>query len=122
MPTIARTLADDVLQFRVEEELFRLTKSEPLSLRGRSARTLVKDGPMRVTLIGLGSGGRIAEHRARGPITIQPVYGSIVVDVDGLSRSLTTGDLLALGAGVEHAVTSVGGGAFLLTVVATDGP
>lgn len=122
MPTISRALADDALQLRIDEELFRLTRSEPLNLRGRSARTLVKDGPLRVTLIGLGAGARIAEHHAPGPITVQPVYGSIVVEVDGQTRSLAPGDFLALGPGVEHAVESVSGGAFLLTVVAAAGP
>lgn len=121
MATITRVLADDLLQFRVEEELFRITRSESLGALGRSARTLVKDGRLRVTLIALGAGSRIPVHHADGPITIQPVYGNIVVDAGGESRTLSSGDLLALGAGVEHAVASGGGGAFLLTVVAPEG-
>jgi quercetin dioxygenase-like cupin family protein len=109
-----------VLAFRIEEELFRLTRSEPLVQRGRSGRTLVKDGPLRVTLIALGPDGQIAPHRAAGPITVQVVYGSIRFEVDGESRTLFAGDMLALEAEVEHAVDSATGGAFLLTVVAPD--
>ena len=120
MPTLSRPLAGDLLHLRLEEELFRLTRSAALSRSGRSARTLVKDGPLRVTLIALAPNGRIAEHRSPGPITIQALYGRITLAACGESRPLAVGDLLSLEGGVEHAVESSSGGAFLLTVVAPD--
>ena len=103
---MTRALADDVLHFRLEDERLTLMDSEPFARSGRSARTLVKDGPLRVTLITLGPGSRIAEHRAEGPVTIQPVQGAIQVEARGEVRKLEVGDLLALGAGVEHAVAA----------------
>jgi quercetin dioxygenase-like cupin family protein len=115
---LSRPLADDLIHFNVEEERLRLAASDALGRTGRSARTLVKDGPLRVTLIALGPGGRIAEHSADGPITIHPVHGTLLVDVLGQRRSLGPGDVLALGGGVEHAVESEEGAAFLLTVAA----
>ena len=118
---MTRTLADDVLQFRLEDERLTMTGPEPFARSGRSARTLVKDGPLRVTLSALGAGGRIAEHRAEGPITIQPVQGTIHVEARGQVRSVGAGDLLALGAGVEHAVAADEPAAFLLTVAAPAG-
>ena len=118
---MTRPLADDVLQFRLEDERLSMTGSEPFARGGRSARTLVKDGPLRVTLIALGAGARIAEHRADGPVTIQPVQGTIHVEVRGRVRTLEAGDLLALGPGVEHAVAAEDAAAFLLTVAAPAG-
>lgn len=115
---LSRPLADDLLQFDLEEERLRVVASDALTRTGRSARMLVKDGPLRVTLIALGPGGRIAEHRADGPITILPVHGTLLVEALGQRRSLVTGDVVALGAGVEHAVESDKGAAFLLTVAA----
>lgn len=116
MPSINRSLVDDVLPFDLEEEVARLTASEPVLNGGRSARTLIKDGSMRVTLVALGAGSRIPEHRADGPITIHAISGRVAVEAGGESRELTPGRILSLRAGVEHAVASAAGGIFLLTV------
>jgi quercetin dioxygenase-like cupin family protein len=115
---VSRPLADDLLQFNVEDERLRPAVSDALTRTGRSARTLVKDGAMRVTLIALGPGGRIAEHRADGPITIVPVHGTMLLEALGQRRNLVAGDVVALGPGVEHAMELEEGAAFLLTVAA----
>lgn len=119
MPSIERSLAEDVLPFDLAEEVVRLTDAETVRNGGRSARTLVKDGSMRVTLVALGAGSRIPEHRADGPITIHVLSGRVTVDAGGASRELVPGRILSLRAGVEHAVSSAVGGAFLLTVALT---
>jgi len=84
--------------------------------QGRTARTLVKDGPLRVTLIVLGPGGELREHSAPGPITVHALEGRIRFTTGGADHELVPGDLLALGAGVAHSVASEEGGGFLLTV------
>jgi quercetin dioxygenase-like cupin family protein len=117
MATITRRLHGQLLRFSIEEEAFRLARSHALASRGRSARTLVKDGALRVTLVALSPGQSIPPHHAAGPITLQPVHGGIRVEVDREQVELEPTDLLALGAGVEHAVSSARGAVFLLTVV-----
>ena len=82
---------------------------------GRKARSLVKDGPLRVTVVIVEPGGRIAEHEAPGPITVQPLDGRIRFTAEGDTHELGPGQLLALGAGLRHSVSSDEGGAFLLT-------
>ena len=72
---MTRTLADDVLQFRLEDERLTMTGSEPFARSGRSARTLVKDGPLRVTLIALGAGGASRSTGPRGPSPSSPCGG-----------------------------------------------
>jgi len=94
---------------RVREELAKV--------QARIGRTLVKDGPLRVTLVGLNADHALHEHRATGPVTIQVLEGTIEVDVSGAPYPLDAGMLLALDAGVAHAVTSRTGGFFLLTVM-----
>lgn len=115
MPSIDRPLSGDVLVFDLDEEQAR-TAGTADSGRRTSARTLIKDGPLRVTLIVLGPGGEIAEHQAEGPITVQPIRGSLRFTVQGTPHDLEPGDLLSAGAGVRHAVSSSDGAAFLLTV------
>lgn len=87
---------------------------------GRNGRTLVKNGALRVVLIGVAAGGRIPEHRSDGPITIQPIEGSVVVETANESITLGAGDLVSLDGRVEHAVSSSGGGVFLLTIAQSD--
>jgi quercetin dioxygenase-like cupin family protein len=116
MPSIERELSGDVLRFRLDEERQRVAEPSVLEQHGRCARTLVKEGPLRVTLIALGAGGEIAEHSADGPITVQPLTGSIRFTAAGVAYDLAPGDLLMLRARIRHSVRSDEGGSFLLTV------
>lgn len=116
MPSIHRPLSGDVLVFRLSEERSRATDGDVIARHGRAARTLLKDGPLRMTLVVLGPGGELAEHRAQGPITIQPLDGPIIFSTGGTTHEVWPGDVLSAGAGVPHSVTSRDGASFLLTV------
>lgn len=128
MPTLQRPLAAPALRTSLGEEAFRLVSHDALQRTGRTARTLVKDGPLRVTLIALAAGGEIAEHHADGPVTVQVLRGTLrmAVQAEGDAGAepavwlLEEGDLLSLEAGVRHAVATLGGGVFLLTVAVAD--
>jgi quercetin dioxygenase-like cupin family protein len=122
MPVFERSLSADTLRFNLEAEVFRMRRGIGLARSGRTARTLVKDGASRVTLVGLGAAGRIAEHHAEGPIVILPLWGAIRVEAEGETHLLQSGDLLALGARVPHAVESSEGGVFLLTMAFCSAP
>ena len=116
MPSIRRPLSGDVLVFDLDEERQRTVDPTTEQRGGPRARTLLKDGPLRVTMIVLGPHGEIAEHKAEGPITVQPLEGTIRFTVSGGEHDLRPGQLLSVGAGVRHAVSSEAGGTFLLTV------
>lgn len=113
---IERELSGDVLRFRLDDEQSRVADPEVLQQQGRSARTLLKDGPLRVTLIALAAGGHVAEHSADGPITVQPLTGSIRFSAGGRDYELRPGELLSVRAGLRHSVSSDQGGSFLLTI------
>jgi quercetin dioxygenase-like cupin family protein len=92
-----------------------------LDRNGRNARTLVKTDTLRVTMIVLAPGGGIAEHHANGPITVHVISGSMNFTVCGNLYTLNAGDLLSVGAGLRHAVSSEPGATFLLTLAGTLG-
>ena len=82
----------------------------------RIARTLVKEGALQVTLVGIGAGGVIRPHQADAPITIHVLEGEILLEAGGDIQRLTQGSLAALDGGVRHAVSAPQGGFFLLTL------
>lgn len=116
MPSIQRPLAGDVLVFDLAEERDRTADESIIDRSGRNGRTLLKSGNLRMTLVVVGPGGEIPEHRAEGPITVQPTEGRIRFSAGGEDYHLQPGQLLACGPGVAHTVTSEEGGTFLLTV------
>jgi quercetin dioxygenase-like cupin family protein len=69
-----------------------------------------------VTLIVIAAGGQIPEHQAEGPITVQPIEGSIRFTADDVDHDLQPGAMLFAGPRVRHRVSSERGASFLLTV------
>lgn len=120
MSSINGSLPGEALLFRLgdgrHEELI---DNELLTRVGRSARTLIKAGPLRVTLVALAAGGTLAEHRANGPITVHALSGDIHFRAGTSEWNLEPGDLLSLAAGVRHQVDSISGGTFLLTAASS---
>lgn len=106
-PALAFALADELVKLRAELD----------SAPARSARTLVKDGPLRVTLVGVKPGGELRPHQADGPITLQVLEGEIDFQVEEQITRLSQGTLFALEGGIMHSVRSEDGAVFLLTVV-----
>lgn len=119
MSSVHRKLSSPVLTFDLATEM-KTVRSELDGGRARIARTLAKEGPLRITLIGVSAGGGMHEHVAEGPITIHALEGTIVVRADGAEHTLAPGNLMAVDAGVRHDVSSHSGGLFLLTLIAPD--
>lgn len=119
MSSLDRPLHADVLSFDLREEERRATHESTLERDGRSSRTLLKDGPLRVTLIVLASGGGIPEHTAPGPITVQPLRGRVDVVVAESAHGVAAGEILSVGPAVPYSVSTSSdhGAAFLLTVM-----
>jgi len=114
MSPVQHPVSGPVLGFDLAEEL-RIVH-EQLATTSRSARTLVKNGSLRATLLGLAAGGALASHSADGPITVHVLEGTIEFEAEGKTWPLPAGSLFALDAGIQHSVRSPRGGAFLLTV------
>lgn len=113
---VKRQVAGAELSFSLEKEV-QTVRAELAAVPARVARTLVKEGSLRVTVVGVNPGGSLRSHRADGPITIQVMDGEIEIETDGHTRPLSRGMLFALNAGITHSVRSARGGIFLLTVI-----
>jgi quercetin dioxygenase-like cupin family protein len=116
MPSIDRPLSGDVLLFKLKAEQQQCSDPNLLERSGRNARTLVKSGSLRVTVVVLAACGSIPEHRAEGAITIQPLEGRIHMVVGESAYNIGPGEILCVGSGILHSVPSVDGGTFLLTL------
>ncbi len=117
MSPVQRPLSGDVLVFDLNAEYETTADPALLGRSGRNARTLLKLGGLRATLVVLAPGGEIAEHQSEGPITVLPVRGTIRFTANGQDYDLRPGDLLSAASAVRHRVTSDEGGAFLLTLM-----
>lgn len=111
------SMGEPVQRLGVLQELSALLNSSEVARAGRSARTLFKDGSLRLVLVALGATGVLQEHHAPGPLTIQALSGSVTVEAGDQSFPLHLGDLLVLPAGAPHAVQAHEPSGLLLTMV-----
>ena len=116
MSSLNRTIEGDVLVRHLKRDEQMIDQSL-LARTRRSARTLVKDGPLRLTLIALAAGGSMPSHSAEGPVSIHLLEGDVVFHVDEREYPLVPGEVLVLASGVQHGGRSSAGCVFLLTVV-----
>jgi quercetin dioxygenase-like cupin family protein len=78
--------------------------------------TLIKTDRIEVIRLVLPAGKVIAEHRARGEITVQCLEGAVEFRAHGRSQVLRAGQMLYLAAGEPHAVEAVEDASVLLTL------
>src|SRR5690348_9808537 len=116
MSSLRRTLEGEVLVHHLKRDE-QMIDQDLVARHGRSARTLVKQGPLRMTVIALAASGNLATHHAEGPVTIQLLEGDVVFSVAEQEYPLTPGDVLVLASGVPHSARSSSGCVLLLTVV-----
>ncbi len=110
-----RRLAGKRLTFilRAEDETLREFAQD--SKTGRAAKTLVKEGPLRITLVALKKGTMLPSHHVEGPISIQTIRGRLILTTDRGDMDVPEGNLIALGPGVVHAAKAQEDCAILLT-------
>lgn len=118
MSSMTRTIEGDVLVHRISQDELIIDR-ELLAQRGRTSRTLVKEGPLRIVLMALPAGGDLPAHSTEEPVQIHVTDGEIVFHAAKQDYPLVKGDVLVFAAGVEHSADSADGCVFLLTVVRT---
>jgi len=116
MSPVQHPITGRSLSFVLADEM-KLLSDELQRMPARVGRTLVKDGRLRVTLVGVKAGQGLPEHVADGPVTIHVLEGAMDVEAVGKKWPLAAGGLLALDGGVTHSVLSRDGAIFLLTVM-----
>lgn len=116
MSSMHRTITGDILVQHLDRDAMMIDPGLVAQHR-RSARTLVKEGPLRLTIMALAPGGDLPAHISDDPVSIHVLHGDVRFFALDHDYALSTGDVLVFAAGVEHAARSRHGAVFLLTVV-----
>ena len=93
-----------------------LRQDEAYVRSGRTGRTLVKEGALRITLTLIADGGEVGTHHAESPMTLQVVEGGLRYIADDAEVTLERGELLFFGEGEASDIRAVGNTALLLTI------
>lgn len=117
-PQYTRThrLSGKKLQFLLKEEEQDLRERAANASSGRSAKTLVKQGRLRATLVALRKGTQLKAHEVEGPVSIQCLRGNVAIEVGGETTELTAGGLLVLDKKVPHDARAMRDSAILITM------
>lgn len=121
MSSLTRTIEGDV-QVHHLPHAEQLIDRALVEQHGRSARTIVKEGLLRLTVIALAPGGDMPPHSTSGPVSVHLLQGDVIFTAGGADYPLQRDDVLVFASGVEHAARSEHGCTFLLTVVHEPSP
>lgn len=97
---------------RIVDELLEAARSDP---KGRSARILVHDGPLRQTALALTAGRRLSDHNSPPAASMQVLKGRVHVTAQEVDE-LSEGQIAAL-THHRHGVEAQEDSVFLLTTV-----
>jgi quercetin dioxygenase-like cupin family protein len=104
------------LRFRLSQELDGLLERAREARTGRTAKTLVKEGPLRITMVALRKGTHMTKHHVDGQVSIQVLRGRLTTWTEPGAMDLSASDVLVLNDGVEYAVSARTDCAFLITM------
>lgn len=109
-------ISGQVLRFRLTAEDARLREQATASRAGRAGKTLVKEGPLRITQVALRKGTPLQAHQVAGAVSLHVQRGRLRVTTSGEAMDLGPGELVVLEAGVSHAATALRDCAILITM------
>jgi quercetin dioxygenase-like cupin family protein len=109
-------LSGAALSFSLSAEDAALRERAMAAKSGRTAKTLIKEGRMRVTLIAMRRGAVLGAHQVGGVVSIHVLRGRARVSVAGTNTELPSGGLLVLQEEVTHTAEALADCALLVTV------
>lgn len=115
------TIAGAVLAVDLKRESASLLEKAGASAALRAAKTLVKQGDLRVTLTALKAGGTLQKHVVQGELTVQALSGRAQLTAGDRAIVLATGTLVSLATGVQHDVRAARDTVLLLTMAMDEG-
>lgn len=121
-PMVERTrrLSGKMLAFLLGAEDDTLREFAKAAKSGHAAKTLLKQGPLRITLIALTQGSVLPSHQVAGPVSIQVLRGSLEIVVGKKKLAISEGGLLALAPNTAHTAKALRDCTMLITVVMPD--
>ncbi len=114
-----RRLQGRLLSFELgaEDDLLRARAGG--SADGLASKTLVKQGPLRITLVALRKGAALEPHHVAGPLSIQTLRGALKLTTADTNVRVERGSLVTLEAGAVHGASALTDCAILLTITAS---
>ncbi len=110
------TLSGAALTFALPAEEAALRERALTSKAGRAAKTLVKEGPLRLTLVALRKGVALQAHQVEGVVSIHVLRGRARVSAAGTDRELASAGMVVLQEEVPHTATALTDCTLLVTV------
>lgn len=93
-----------------------MRREEAYQREGHTARTLVREQDLRIVLVVMKAGARIAEHRANDTASVHTLSGHVRLQLPDKVAELPAGHLLVLERGLRHDVEAVAESTFVLTL------
>ncbi len=121
MSSLSRALTGDELTFDLHEQVAELREDEHYLRSGRIGRTLVKEGPLRLTLTVIAEGVAADTHHAASPMTLQILEGRLRYRVGDQKFEISRGEVLFFGPGHAQDIRALEDTALLLTITG-EGP
>ena len=109
-------LSGQVLRFDLKERAREILRAARETNAGRAAETLVKEGPLRLTILGFTAGSLMRDHRAHEPASLEVIDGLVTVRTADGAEDLRSGEALVLAAQVTHSVLAKTDAVVLLTI------
>lgn len=118
MSPITRALTGENLSFDLGKQIAELREDGSYVRSGRTGRTLVKAGPLRLTLTLIAAGVDVGTHQATSPMTLLVVQGRLRYRVENEEFELGQGEVLFFGPGHAQDIRALEDTALLLTITA----
>jgi len=108
-------IAGNILSLDTASEEIGLREQAADARSGRAAKTLVKEGQLRVTLVALRNGAVLGAHHVEGDVTLQVLRGQFEVRTQDTTIRAAKGNIIALRAGVSHDARALRDSTVLIT-------
>lgn len=109
-------LKGEALAFQLNREGAELQAIAQDASSGRAGKQLVKQGPLRLTLVGMKPGNVLQEHHVDGPVSIQALSGQVRVTTESDNVTLPVGHIVVLEAGLKHTLEATEPSQVLITM------
>jgi quercetin dioxygenase-like cupin family protein len=112
----SHAISGDALLLDLDQESSAILDAAKAAAVGHAAKTLVKDGSLRLLLLGFKAGAALHEHDAAGPVSLHVLSGHVDITSPGQSDSLTAGAAIVFNASIRHSVEAKTDSVVLATI------
>jgi quercetin dioxygenase-like cupin family protein len=108
-------IAGRAVSTNVDEEGAKLRERAKAARSGRAGKTLIKQGPLRLTISALNKGIELTTHEVEGPMSVQVLRGRVRFDSEAGSLEAKQGGIVSFDAGVRHSAHALADSTLLIT-------